>query len=77
MSEEHSLTVGAFPEQEHATVEFPSILVETRLEPFPRLEVEGVVAPSLKEDVARVSNPAGSSGTGAGLQVPTSGLLRA
>ena len=72
MLEERSLAVGALPEQEGATEESPSILAETGHEPVARLEVEGATAPSLAEDIARVSDLAGSSSTGAGPQVPTS-----
>jgi len=39
------------------------------------LEVEGAIAPPLAEDVARFSDPTGFSGTSAGPQVRTLGLL--
>ena len=53
-------------------MESPSILAETGHVPLPRLEVEEAAMPPLVEDAVRVSNPASSSGTGAGPQVLTS-----
>ena len=73
ISEERPLIVGALSEQEGATVEPPLTLAETGPESFPRLEVEGAAASPPAEDVARVSDPAGSPGTGVGPQVLTSG----
>ena len=73
MLEERPLAVIALSEKEGATMEPPLTLVETGPKLFPRLEVEGVVVSPRAEDVTRVLDPAGSSGTDAGPQVLTSG----
>jgi len=64
MSKERPLAVRALPEQEVAMVESLLILAETGTEFFPTLDVEVVVTPPLTKDVARVSDLAGSLGTG-------------